>query len=86
MKDKGFKAVMALAVLGLMWAHGGMVDRFVHGHIAMGFGSYVPWGLWVVFYLFFVGLTAGAFLITIITTSSRWSGSRASGGYPPLPC
>ncbi len=27
----------------------------------------MPWGLWVVFYLYFVGLTAGAFLITILT-------------------
>ncbi len=67
MKERGFKTLMALAVLGLIVGSWGIVDRFVHGHISMGFGSYVPWGLWVVFYLFFVGLTAGAFLITIIT-------------------
>ena len=27
----------------------------------------MPWGLWVAVYLFFLGLTAGAFLITILT-------------------
>lgn len=67
MNGKGFKTVMILAVLGLVVGSWGMVDRFTHGHISMGFGSYVPWGLWVIFYLLFVGLTAGAFLVTIIT-------------------
>jgi Ni/Fe-hydrogenase subunit HybB-like protein len=67
MNGKGLKIVMILALLGLIAGSWGMVDRLVHGHISMGFGSYVPWGLWVVFYLLFVGLTAGAFLVTIIT-------------------
>jgi Ni/Fe-hydrogenase subunit HybB-like protein len=67
MNSKGFNIVMILAVIGLVVGSWGMVDRVVHGHISMGYGSYVPWGLWVVFYLLFVGLTAGAFLITIIT-------------------
>ena len=33
----------------------------------MAYGSYVPWGLWVAFDLFFLGLTAGAFIITVLT-------------------
>jgi molybdopterin-containing oxidoreductase family membrane subunit len=67
MNGKGYKTVMILAVLGLNVGSWGMVDRFIHGHISGGFGSYVPWGLWVIFYLLFVGLTAGAFLVTIIS-------------------
>jgi Ni/Fe-hydrogenase subunit HybB-like protein len=67
MNSKAFNIVMILAIIGLVVGSWGMVDRVVHGHISMGYGSYVPWGLWVVFYLLFVGLTAGAFLITIIT-------------------
>jgi Ni/Fe-hydrogenase subunit HybB-like protein len=67
MKETRFNGVMVLAVLGLIVGSWGMFDRLVHGHSAMGYGSYVPWGLWVVFYLLFVGLTAGAFLITILT-------------------
>ncbi len=67
MNGKGFKIAMILAVIGLIVGSWGMVDRFLNGHVSMGFGSYVPWGLWVIFYLLFVGLTAGAFLATIIT-------------------
>jgi molybdopterin-containing oxidoreductase family membrane subunit len=67
MNEKNIKSLMILAVLGLIAGTWGMVDRLFYGHISMGYGSYVPWGLWVVFYLFFVGLTAGAFLITIMT-------------------
>lgn len=67
MNGKGFNITVVLAVLGLTAGSWGMVDRFLNGHISMGFGSYVPWGLWVIFYLLFVGLTAGAFLVTILT-------------------
>jgi Ni/Fe-hydrogenase subunit HybB-like protein len=67
MNGKNFKILVALACLGLIVGSWGMWDRLLHGHISMGYGSYAPWGLWVALYLFFVGLTAGAFLITIIS-------------------
>ena len=67
MKNKYFNILAIIAVLGLIIGCFGMADRLIYGHLHAGYGSYVPWGLWVVFYLFFVGLTAGAFLITIMT-------------------
>lgn len=67
MNEKSFRSLAVIAGLGLLVGIYGMVDRFLFGHIHVSYGSYVPWGLWVVFYLFFVGLTAGAFLITIMT-------------------
>jgi len=33
----------------------------------MAYGSYVPWGLWVAFDLLFLGLTAGAYIIVVLT-------------------
>lgn len=42
----------------------GLVDRFTNGHINANYGSGIPWALWVVFYIFFIGLSAGAFLIS----------------------
>lgn len=42
----------------------GLVDRFANGHIHANYGSGIPWALWVVFYIFFIGLSAGAFLIS----------------------
>jgi protein NrfD len=62
-----YNILVALAVLGLLVGAWGVVDRLLYGHASSTYGSYVPWGLWVVFYLYYVGLTAGAFLITILT-------------------
>ena len=67
MKAKYFNILAVIAGLGFVIGLFGMADRITNGHLHTGYGSYVPWGLWVVFYLFFVGLTAGAFLITIMT-------------------
>ncbi len=67
MNEKKFKTLMALGIIGLIIGSWGMGSRLLFGHASVNYGSYVPWGLWVVFYLFFVGLTAGAFLITIMT-------------------
>ena len=49
-----------LAVLGLI----GVWQRPSFGHVLANYGSYVPWGLWVAAYIYFVGLSAGAFLLS----------------------
>jgi len=49
-----------LAVLGLV----GVWQRLSYGHLFANYGSYVPWGLWVAAYIYFVGLSAGAFLLS----------------------
>lgn len=67
MKTKHFNILALIAGIGFLAGLYGMADRVIHGHLHTAYGSYVPWGLWVVFYLLFVGLTAGAFLITIMT-------------------
>jgi molybdopterin-containing oxidoreductase family membrane subunit len=42
----------------------GIVDRLTYGHAHTNYGSVIPWGLWVALYIYFVGLSAGAFLIS----------------------
>lgn len=42
----------------------GWYDRLTHGHLNANYGSLVPWGLWVAAYIYFVGLSAGSFLIS----------------------
>ncbi|MBA4393536.1 MAG: hypothetical protein C0407_08290 [Desulfobacca sp.] len=59
--------LMGLAILGLILGSYGLIKRLMFGLNPVAFGSYVPWGLWVAFYLFFLGLSAGAFLITAMT-------------------
>src|SRR3990172_2967806 len=58
-----FYALGGLALLVGLW---GFYDRFVNGHQNMAYGSYVVWGLWVAMYLFFVGISAGAFMLATL--------------------
>ncbi len=51
---------IVLFVVGL-W---GLYDRMVYGHLHANYGNMVPWGLWVSVYIYFIGLSAGAFLIS----------------------
>ena len=64
MSSKAFKYVffgvgVALVLAG-SWA---WVDRFVNGDKNANYGSIVPWGLWVAAYIYFSGLSAGAFFV-----------------------
>lgn len=63
----GAKTAVAVGLLGILVGSYGMFERLAYGLNPVAFGSYVPWGLWVSFYLFFLGLSAGAFLVTTLT-------------------
>ena len=64
MNNTSYNVLIGAAVLGLIAGTWGMTQRLLYGLNPVAFGSYVPWGLWVAFYLFFLGLSAGAFLVT----------------------
>lgn len=53
-------AWILLAVFGLQ----GLYGRLALGHHLAAYGSYVTWGLWVAAYIYFIGLSAGAFLLS----------------------
>lgn len=53
--------VVALA-LGLV----GLVEKLTTGERLAGYGSYVPWGLWVAIYFHAVGISGGVFAIGTI--------------------
>lgn len=55
-----------LAILGFGIGLVGVYQRFALGHEAANYGSYVPWGLWVAAYIYFIGLSAGAFLLSTL--------------------
>ncbi len=58
--------------LGLVWVAAlavglvGVVQRLLTGHELAGYTSSIPWGLWVAAYVYFVGLSAGAFLLSAL--------------------
>jgi molybdopterin-containing oxidoreductase family membrane subunit len=54
-------------VVGFVLLAGGVygwIMRLAFGHIDANYGSVVTWGLWVAAYIYFIGLSAGAFLIS----------------------
>ncbi len=44
----------------------GWYGRLVDGHLDANYGSTIPWGLWIAAYIYFIGLSAGAFLISAL--------------------
>lgn len=62
---RGLKRLFwALGALLLVGGFVGLYDRLAHGHIHANYGSIVTWGLWVATYIYFIGLSAGAFLVS----------------------
>ena len=55
--------LLILATAAGLWE---MVAKFVNGPIDEGTTQLVPWGLWVSGYIFFLGLSAGSFLISTL--------------------
>jgi len=53
-------------VVALAFGLAGVYLRLTRGHELAGYGSYIPWGLWVAAYVYFIGLSAGAFLISAL--------------------
>jgi molybdopterin-containing oxidoreductase family membrane subunit len=51
---------VALFAAGLVGWH----DRLAYGHVHANYGNIVTWGLWVAAYIYFIGLSAGAFLLS----------------------
>jgi molybdopterin-containing oxidoreductase family membrane subunit len=67
--EHGASATTWSKVLWIVWiallAAGsiGVAQRLMHGHTPTGYGSYVPWGLWIGLYFLGVGISGGAFII-----------------------
>lgn len=55
-----------LAIVGFLAGLYGIYDRIAFGHLNANYGSYVPWGLWVAGYIYLIGLSAGAFLMSAL--------------------
>jgi len=58
----GLLTLAVLSVLGI-WA---IALTLVEGHVHATTTQFVPWGLWVAFYIFFLGLSAGSFLLSTL--------------------
>lgn len=67
MKNKGLSyaywivtlVMLAVGAVGWYW-------RVTAGHQLANYGELIVWGLWVAMYIYFIGLSAGAFLISAL--------------------
>ena len=75
------KVLWALALVAFVVGLYGLYMRLTTGHFDTAYGSYVPWGLWVAMYLFFVGTAAGTFLIAALDVPLK---VRAFAGVAPI--
>ena len=58
------KFILPIFILCLVLGSIGIIMRLVGGHLPAGYGSYVPWGLWIAIYFHGVGIAAGVFAIS----------------------
>lgn len=65
-KKTTLKWMIALAVVASIVGGIGVVQKFATGERLAGYGSYVPWGLWVALYFHGVGIGGGAFAIAVV--------------------
>jgi molybdopterin-containing oxidoreductase family membrane subunit len=66
MPKKSSTGLLILSLLGMLAGAWGVIEALIYGLHATALGSYTPWGLGVILYLFFLGLSAGGFLVTIL--------------------
>ncbi len=57
-------ALVAVWVVAAVVGAIGVAQRVFLGDRVAAYSSYIPWGLWVAAYIFFIGLSAGAFLLS----------------------
>ena len=60
------RILWVLAILGVLAGLVGFYQRVTAGHTAVAYNTYIPWGLWVAGYIYFIGLSAGAFLLSTL--------------------
>ncbi|WP_331775108.1 NrfD/PsrC family molybdoenzyme membrane anchor subunit [Sulfurospirillum sp. 1612] len=67
-REKMGNILVWILIIGFgAWGMPGIIDRFTNGHINTAYGSYIPWGLWISSYIWLIGLSAGALMISVMT-------------------
>ncbi|MBI5349649.1 MAG: polysulfide reductase NrfD, partial [Chloroflexi bacterium] len=60
------KLTYGVGALALLLGLYGLFTRLFIGERDVNYGSYVVWGLWVAMYLFFAGISTGAYMIATL--------------------
>lgn len=65
-RRRTFYVLAALCLIALAVGGVGVVQKFATGERLAGYGSYVPWGLWVGLYFHAIGISGGVFTVGAI--------------------
>ncbi len=60
------KILWGLSILIFIVGIAGLLQRLQTGHTQAGYGTYVPWGLWVGVYVTLIGMSTGSFLLASV--------------------
>ncbi len=67
-REKMGNILVWILIIGFgVWGFPGILDRFANAHAHTAYGSYIPWGLWISAYIWLIGLSAGALMISVMT-------------------
>lgn len=64
--NRNFWIILLVTIIGMMIAGFGILNLVIEGLITTGMTDFVPMGIWLVFYIFFTGLSAGSFIISTL--------------------
>lgn len=64
--DRRFRLWIGCLTLWMLIGGAAILYRAVEGLAVTNMNQFVPWGAWIAFYIFFVGLSAGAFLLSTL--------------------
>lgn len=64
--SSAFKIWVGILFVGFLGGGYFIVERFITGLATTNLSSITPWGAWIAFYIFFVGLSAGSFLLSTL--------------------
>ena len=87
-RDSGSAETQGSGARAILWAiwflllaagTAGLWERFSYGHNAAGYGSYVPWGLWIALYFMGVAIGGGAFVFGAVGYILGWEGLDTKG-------
>ncbi|WP_394263577.1 NrfD/PsrC family molybdoenzyme membrane anchor subunit [Trueperella sp.] len=66
LRPKGRMIWYGILAIGILVGIPGVIARLTQGLQMTDLGPQMPWGLWIAAYIFFVGLSAGAFLLSTL--------------------
>ncbi|MBM4324642.1 MAG: hypothetical protein FJ115_13865 [Deltaproteobacteria bacterium] len=71
-KSRGYYLLVTLLGLGSVLLLVGFIVSYLKGQQVWGVSNIIPWGQLIIFYIYFIGLSAGAIIISSLSYVLKW--------------